>query len=137
VAQKELDAAKKKLAEVETRLKGALADKQQALQDRANLDRQMKQQTGQTALLQKNLEKKDAVESKRRESIMVVGGQGVLIGHLAALPGPAFPNALGCTRWPTWALPLPTPWGTHVGGPTWRARRCAIPPPIHPPPCRT
>ncbi len=74
MAQKELEAAKKKLVEAETKLKAALADKQQAQQDKANLERQVKQQSSQTAMLQKNIEKKDAVESKRRESILVVSG---------------------------------------------------------------
>ncbi len=75
VAHKELEATKKKLADVETKLKAALADKQQAVQDKANLERQLKQHSSQTAMLQKNIEKKDAMESKRRESILVVSHQ--------------------------------------------------------------
>lgn len=78
VAQKELEAAKKKLADAETKLKAALTDRQQAVQDKANLERQIKQQSSQTVMLQKNLEKKDAIESKRRESILVVGCRGCL-----------------------------------------------------------
>ena len=52
----------------------ALQDKQAALQDRATLDRQLKQTKGQQQVLEKNLEKKDVIETKKRESIMVVRG---------------------------------------------------------------
>jgi hypothetical protein len=39
-------------------------------QDKANLERQLKQQTSQKSVLEKNLERKDAQAEKRRETIL-------------------------------------------------------------------
>lgn len=41
------------------------------LQDKANLERQLKQHSSRATMLEKNLEKKDALDSKRRDSMMV------------------------------------------------------------------
>lgn len=43
LSQKELEAARKKLTDTETRLKAVLQEKQTAVQDKANLERQLKQ----------------------------------------------------------------------------------------------
>lgn len=59
---------RKRLADTETKLRGALQDKTAALQEKGNLERQLKQFQSQKLIAEKNLEKKDA----KRESIMVV-----------------------------------------------------------------
>lgn len=64
---------RKKLGEVEGKLKLVTEEKQKAVQEKANLERQLKMQQSQKLMIEKNLEKKDQIESKKRESIMVVG----------------------------------------------------------------
>lgn len=46
-----------------------------ALQDKANLERQLKQQNMRSTMLEKNLERKDAQAEKKRESILVVANK--------------------------------------------------------------
>ena len=50
----------------------ALQDKAVALQEKSNIERQLKQNQSQKIIMEKTLEKKDALENKKRESIMVV-----------------------------------------------------------------
>lgn len=50
----------------------ALQEKATAVNEKANFERQLKQHRSQTQTLQTTLEKKDHVESKKRESILVV-----------------------------------------------------------------
>ncbi|GLC41340.1 hypothetical protein PLESTM_001185400 [Pleodorina starrii] len=71
LAQKEIDALKKRLTDTETKLRAALQDKTAALQEKGNLERQLKQHHSQKLTLEKTLEKKDALECKKRESMMV------------------------------------------------------------------
>ncbi len=66
-------AHRKKLLDVEVKLKVAVSDRQSAVADKASLEKQLKQQQSQKLLVEKTLEKKDHIESKKRESIMVVG----------------------------------------------------------------
>ena len=68
---------------MEAKLKLAVSEKQAAVAEKATLDKQLRQQTGQKMLIEKNLERKDQMESKKRESIMVVSvaggtGEGIL-----------------------------------------------------------
>lgn len=69
--EKEMDNCKKKLVEVETKLRAALQEKQQALQDKVQFERQWKQLSSQQNMIEKNLQKKELMADKRRESIMV------------------------------------------------------------------
>lgn len=63
---------RKQTVEIQSKLKAALADRVAAIADKANLERAMKQSKSQALTLEKTLEKKDAVENKKRESILVV-----------------------------------------------------------------
>ncbi len=60
------------MIDVESKLKVAVADKQAAAAEKANLEKQLKQEQGQKLLMEKSLEKKDVIENKKRESIMIV-----------------------------------------------------------------
>ncbi|KXZ43594.1 hypothetical protein GPECTOR_86g388 [Gonium pectorale] len=71
LAQKELDALKKRLTDAEAKLRTALQEKAAAIQEKGNLERQLKQNQSQKLMMEKTLEKKDVLESKKRESIMV------------------------------------------------------------------
>lgn len=66
----------------------ALQDKATAQQEKAALDRQLKQQQGQKLMMEKTLEKKDAIEYKKRESIMVVSRRlkGMIAHVLVSVP---------------------------------------------------
>ncbi len=68
---------RKRLTDTEAKLRAALQDKAAAIAEKGNLERQLKQFQGQKMLMEKTLEKKDALESKKRESIMVVRITGV------------------------------------------------------------
>lgn len=63
---------RKQTVEIQGKLKAALADRVAAIADKANLERLMKQSKSQALTLEKTLEKKDAVENKKRESILIV-----------------------------------------------------------------
>lgn len=65
------------MTDTEAKLRAALQDKAAAIAEKGNLERQLKQFQGQKMLMEKTLEKKDALESKKRESIMVVSITGV------------------------------------------------------------
>lgn len=65
-------ACRKRVTELDTKLKVALQEKATAVSEKANLERQLKQHRSQTQSLQTTLEKKDQVETKKRESILVV-----------------------------------------------------------------
>ncbi|GIL68311.1 hypothetical protein Vafri_21594 [Volvox africanus] len=71
LAQKELETLKKRLTDTETKLRTALQEKTAALLEKSNFERQLKQNQSQKLMIEKTLEKKDAIESKKRESIMV------------------------------------------------------------------
>lgn len=77
---------RKKLVEVENKLKVAVADRQTAVAEKANLEKQLKQQQGQKLLIEKSLEKKDAMENKKRESIMVVRGAASCVHVYLLIP---------------------------------------------------
>jgi hypothetical protein len=49
-----------------------VGDKQQAVAEKSSLEQQLKQAQGKNLIIEKSLEKKDQIESKKRESIMVV-----------------------------------------------------------------
>ena len=66
------DLSRKRLTDLEAKLKAAVADRQAAVAEKATLEKQVKQQQGQKMLIEKSLEKKDQIESKKRESIMIV-----------------------------------------------------------------
>ncbi|GIL95335.1 hypothetical protein Vretimale_1382 [Volvox reticuliferus] len=71
LAQKELEALKKRLTDTETKLRTALQEKTAALLEKSNFERQLKQNQSQKLMIEKTLEKKDAIENKKRESMMV------------------------------------------------------------------
>ncbi|GLI69864.1 hypothetical protein VaNZ11_014581 [Volvox africanus] len=71
LAQKELETLKKRLTDTETKLRTALQEKTAALLEKSNFERQLKQNQSQKLMIEKTLEKKDAIEFKKRESIMV------------------------------------------------------------------
>lgn len=69
--------------ETQAKLKAALADRVAAIADKANLERAMKQSKSQALTLEKTLEKNTAVENKKRESILVVGGLShILVAYI-------------------------------------------------------
>lgn len=78
---------RKKLVEVENKLKVAVADRQTAAAEKAHLEKQLRQQQGQKLLIEKSLEKKDAMENKKRESIMVVRGAASCVSVYLLIPG--------------------------------------------------
>lgn len=61
----------KQVTELETKLRTAVQEKQQALAEKGAAERQLKQQGAKALALEKNMEKAEAVEAKRRESMMV------------------------------------------------------------------
>jgi hypothetical protein len=60
------------VADLDNKLKAALQDKTTAVQEKSRLEAQLRQSAAQKQLVDKQLEKKDAIESKKRESILVV-----------------------------------------------------------------
>jgi Mg-chelatase subunit ChlD len=64
--------SRKKITDLEGKLRVAVQEKTNAVQDKANLERQLKQQASRVQILEKNLEKKDVQADRRRESMMVV-----------------------------------------------------------------
>lgn len=88
---------RKRLAEVEGKLKVALQERAAAVADKATLDRHLKQQQGQKMIMEKTLEKKDQIENKKRESIMVVSARVREGGRRApSWGGPALQCACLC-----------------------------------------
>lgn len=71
MASKEVEALKRRTIDLDAKLKLAMTEKQAAVAEKANIERQLKQASGQKLLIEKSLEKKDQLESKKRESIMV------------------------------------------------------------------
>ena len=71
MAGKEVEALKRKVVDLDAKLKLAVTEKQAAVAEKGNIERQLKQASGQKLLIEKSLEKKDQLESKKRESIMV------------------------------------------------------------------
>lgn len=65
---------RKKAGDMENKLKTAMSEKMAAVQEKSKLEAQLKQFNSQKSMLERTLEKKDAMESKKRESIMVVSG---------------------------------------------------------------
>jgi hypothetical protein len=68
-------ARRKRLTDAEAKLRVALQEKATAAQEKGALERQLKQFQGHKMLMEKSLEKKDAIENKKRESIMVVSAR--------------------------------------------------------------
>ena len=56
----------------------AVGDKQQAVAEKASLEQQLKQAQGKNLIIEKSLEKKDQIESKKRESIMIVSAAALM-----------------------------------------------------------